>query len=82
LSSTDRSIISLPTGFIVELGFNLSLQTAESIQQLIQVTYASAKKEIGPRELESFLAAAAEMKCDNMQVITWDYKATTLVMTK
>jgi predicted AAA+ superfamily ATPase len=52
------------------------------IQQLIQVTYASAKNEIDQRELESFRAAATELNCENMLVITWDYEATTLVNDK
>jgi predicted AAA+ superfamily ATPase len=58
------------------------VKTAESIQQLIQVTYASAKNEIDQRELKSFRDAAAELKCENMLVITWDYEATTLVNNK
>jgi uncharacterized protein len=58
------------------------VKTAESIQQLIQVTYASAKNEIDQRELESFKVAGEELNCDNMLVITWDYEASTLVNDK
>ena len=52
------------------------IKTAESVKQLIQVTYASGKSEIEEREIASFEIAASEMKCDNMLVITWDYEGT------
>ena len=52
------------------------IKTAESVKQLIQVTYASEKSEIEERKVESFAVAASEMKCDNMLVITWDYEET------
>jgi predicted AAA+ superfamily ATPase len=58
------------------------IKNRDSITQLIQVTYASDKNEINPRELESFKVGAFELKCDNMLVITWDYEATTLVNEK
>ncbi len=50
------------------------VKTAESIKQLIQVTYVSAKNEVVQREIESFAFAASELKCDNLLVITWDYE--------
>ena len=52
------------------------IKTAESVKQLIQVTYASGKSEIEEREIASLAIASAEMKCDNMLVITWDYEGT------
>lgn len=52
------------------------IKTAESVKQLIQVTYASGKSEIEKREVESFTVASSEMKCDSMLVITWDYEET------
>jgi predicted AAA+ superfamily ATPase len=55
------------------------VKNAESICQLIQVTYASSKNEIDQRELDSFRVASTEMKCDNMLVITWDYEGNTIV---
>jgi predicted AAA+ superfamily ATPase len=58
------------------------VKNKDSIKQLIQVTYASDKNEVDQRELESFKAAAFEMKCDSMLVITWDYQGTTLVNDK
>lgn len=55
------------------------IKTAESVKQLIQVTYASAKTEIEQREIATLAVAASEMKCDNMLVITWDYEETMLI---
>jgi len=52
------------------------IKTSESVQQLIQVTYASGKSEIDQREIASFKTAASELKCDDMLVITWDYEGT------
>jgi len=52
------------------------IKTAESVKQLIQVTYASGKNEIDQREIASFTIASAELKCSNILVITWDYEAT------
>src|SRR5208283_2479149 len=52
------------------------VKTAESVKQLIQVTYASGKNEIETREIAPFEAASSEMKCNNMLVITWDYEGT------
>lgn len=58
------------------------IKTHETIIQLIQVTYASAKTDIAQREIASFAFAIAELKCDNMLVITWDYEGTTTVDNK
>ena len=52
------------------------IKTAESVKQLVQVTYASAKNEIEARELEAFEIAASELRCENLLVITWDYEET------
>ncbi len=54
----------------------------ESVEQLIQVTYASAKNEIEERELEALETAASELKCENLLVITWDYEGTTAIGNK
>ena len=58
------------------------IKNRDSITQLIQVTYASDKNEIDPREIEPFRVGASELKCDNMLVIAWDYEGTTLVNDK
>ncbi len=54
----------------------------ESVEQLIQVTYASAKNEIEERELEALEIAASELRCENLLVITWDYEGTTAIGTR
>jgi predicted AAA+ superfamily ATPase len=54
----------------------------ESVEQLIQVKYASAKNEIEERELEALEIAASELKCENLLIITWDYEATTPIDNK
>lgn len=47
----------------------------EKIVRLIQVTYASDRKEIKDREVNNLITAAYELRCDNLLVITWDYEA-------
>lgn len=44
------------------------------ILQLIQVTFASHKKEIQERETKNLITASQELKCDNLLIITWDYE--------
>ncbi|MBI2598361.1 MAG: ATP-binding protein [Candidatus Diapherotrites archaeon] len=45
------------------------------VTQLIQVTYASEKNEIPPRELTALIKASIELKCDTLLIITWDFEA-------
>ena len=52
------------------------VKTAESVKQLIQVTYASEKNEVETREIVPFEVASSELKCNSMLVITWDYEGT------
>lgn len=52
------------------------VKTAESVKQLIQVTYASGKSEVEERETASLSVAMAELKCSDMLVVTWDYEGT------
>lgn len=47
------------------------------IQQLIQVTYASALSEIERREVESLVRASEETGCRDLTVITWDCEGET-----
>lgn len=54
----------------------------ESVKQLVQVTYVATKDEIEPRELEAFEIASAELKCENLLIITWDYEGTTTIGNK
>jgi len=51
------------------------LKDGLEIEQLIQVTFASSKEEIGMREKRALIKASAELKCDDMLIITWDYEA-------
>jgi uncharacterized protein len=50
------------------------VKSAESVEQLVQVTYASARDEIAARELEALEVAASELKCENLVVVSWDYE--------
>lgn len=45
------------------------------VKQLIQVTYASGRDEIKEREIDGLMKASAELKCDDLSVITWDYES-------
>jgi predicted AAA+ superfamily ATPase len=58
------------------------VKASESVKQLVQVTYASTEDEIEPRELEAFEVAAAELRCENLLVITWDYEGVTAIGNK
>jgi predicted AAA+ superfamily ATPase len=51
------------------------LRINRSIDTLIQVTYASDKNEIEPREIKSLLKGADLLGCKKLLVITWDYEA-------
>jgi hypothetical protein len=45
------------------------------IEQLIQVTYASARDEINRRETENLIKASAELHCNSLFIVTLDYEA-------
>ncbi|MGB9718731.1 MAG: ATP-binding protein [Thermoproteota archaeon] len=45
-----------------------------SIQQLIQVTYASRRMDIEKRELKALVKASEQLGCRNLLVLTWDYE--------
>ena len=42
--------------------------------QLIQVTNATTKQEINPKETKAILEASEKLKCDNLLIITWDFE--------
>ncbi len=44
------------------------------IEELIQVTYISARDEIERREIKALEKASEELRCKNKTVITWDYE--------
>jgi predicted AAA+ superfamily ATPase len=50
------------------------LKCGPEVQQLIQVTYASDRKEIPERELKSLGRASEALRCKDLLVITWDYE--------
>jgi len=45
------------------------------VKQLIQVTYASTRNEIGVRELSALKKAGSELNCNDLVILTWDYEA-------
>ncbi|MEM5794325.1 MAG: ATP-binding protein [Candidatus Aenigmatarchaeota archaeon] len=45
-----------------------------NVKKLIQVTYASNKREIEKREIDALIRASNELKCKNLLLITWDYE--------
>lgn len=56
--------------FVVKNGLN--------IKQLIQVTYASGRDEVNPREVKALLKASGELRCKDLLVVTWDYEDETV----
>jgi len=50
------------------------IKSGTSIRQLIQVSYVSAQDEIDRRELKGLVEASAQLKCDTLLLITWDYE--------
>jgi len=50
------------------------LKEGVGVKQLIQVTYASSRDEVGRREIKALLKASEKMKCSNLLIITWNYE--------
>ena len=50
------------------------IKEGTSVKELIQVTYASGRDEIEGREIKSLIKASNELKCKNLEIITWDYE--------
>lgn len=48
----------------------------EKIVQLVQSSYANSREDVKEREINSLLKASKALKCNNLQIITWDYEAT------
>jgi len=44
------------------------------IEKLIQVSAADLKEEIAEREIKSLIKASEELKCDHLEIITYDYE--------
>jgi len=51
------------------------LKEGLAVKQLIQVTYASDRTEIGKREVDALLKVSSEFECKNSVMITWDYES-------
>ncbi len=45
----------------------------DKIIKMIQVTYSENKKDIDKREVKAVLRASKELKCRDIEIITWDY---------
>lgn len=45
------------------------------VKELIQVTYARSADEVAEREVKALIKASKELKCKNLVVISWDYRA-------
>ncbi|HIE36059.1 MAG TPA: ATP-binding protein [Candidatus Omnitrophica bacterium] len=58
------------------------LKEGLEVKQLIQVTYASGRAEIGKREADTLLKVSSELKCNNLIIITWDYEDDLVVKNK
>jgi predicted AAA+ superfamily ATPase len=56
-----------------EVDFVLKEELA--VKQLIQVTYAADRTEIGKREVEALLKVSSEFECKNLCIITGDYES-------
>ncbi len=44
------------------------------VSELIQVTYASGRDEIAEREIKALMIGSEELKCNDLNMITWDYE--------
>ena len=51
------------------------LKDCSRITELIQVTYASSRSSIEPREINNLIEASNQLHCNNLSVITWGYEA-------
>ena len=50
------------------------IKNGPSVEQLVQVTYASGEQEIEGRETKALITASSELRCDNLLTVTWDYE--------
>lgn len=55
------------------------IKDGPEISKLIQVTFASAKKEIKDEEMDNLIAASKSLHCNNLSIITWDYEAEEMI---
>lgn len=50
------------------------LKNGPRVEQLVQVTYASDRRDIPDRELSSLERASSALRCKNLLVVTWDFE--------
>ena len=50
------------------------IRNGRTINALINVTNASSRDEINAREIRALLMASRELRCNNLQIITLDYR--------
>jgi predicted AAA+ superfamily ATPase len=50
------------------------VKTGPCVTRLLQATYASARHEVQEREIKALLKASRQLRCNDLQVITWDYE--------
>ena len=50
------------------------VKSRNSVDEMLQVTYASSNDEIDKREKNALIKASEELKCRNLKIITWDYE--------
>ena len=49
------------------------IRNGRNINTLINVTDSNSIDEINAREIKALLMASRELRCNNLQIITWDY---------
>ena len=50
------------------------VKVRNSVDEILQVTYASSDDEVDKREKEGIIAASSSLGCKNLRIITWDYE--------
>ncbi len=50
------------------------IRKGRTVDQLVQVTYASSLAAVNSRELDALAAASRDLRCDNLLVVTWDFE--------
>ena len=58
------------------------LKQSTKIIKLFQVSYVSRKEELNEREINSLLKASEELKCNDLNIITWEYEDKEKIQTK
>ncbi len=50
------------------------VKDGNSVKQLVQVTYASSRRDINTRETDNLVRASRQLRCRVLLCITWDYE--------